>query len=294
MNWKALMLVGAVLAVAGCTLNRSDLRRDTFLAKIGGGGQIIEPKRCSLRVMIPSRALREEAINSALWSVVDEQVISPETRRALEVNGLRVGLITGELPHELESILNAEGPNKVEPSQFEFADGDHAMIKLAEPTKEVSLLLNREGRAFGKPYQDASGWFRVTGSHEGTSGIALRFVPEIQHGPVQRTFAALPNAAGAYSPQQFMQKDGQQEETLRELTTSLTVQPGQVVVIGCLPEATRSLGSFLFTRPEANSDRLLQSVLLVWASRESLAISGSTGLNGASPTLTPVEPPKQP
>jgi hypothetical protein len=288
MNWKSSALVVAMMAVAGCSFNRSDLGRDTFLARIGGSGKIIEPKRCNLRVAILSRPLRDEAINGALWSVVDEQSIAPDLRRDLEVNGLRMGLITGELPHEVDSILNAKGPHKVEPSQFEFPDGDHAMIDMVDTTPEVSLLLNREGRAFGKPYTDASGWFRVTANHEGTSGVSLRFVPEIHHGPIQRAFTALPNAS-SYSPQQFMQKDGQQEESLRELATTLTLQPGQVAVIGCLPEASRSLGSFLFTQPEANSDRLLQRVLLVWASREGVNQPKTT----STPSLLPVDPPKQ-
>lgn len=291
MNWKALSLVVAITAVAGCTLNRTDLGPETFLARIGSGGQIIEPKRCNLRVAILSRPLRDEAINSALWSVVDEQVIAPDLRRSLEVNGIRIGLVTGELPHEVDSLLNDPPTNELKPfSQFEFPNGDHAMIDMAESTPEISLLLNREGRAFGKPYKDASGWFRVTANHEGTAGISLRFVPEIHHGPIQRTFNALPTAADAYSPQQFIQKDGQQEESLRELATTLSVQPGQVIVVGCIPEATRSLGSFLFTQPEANSDRLLQRVLLVWASRGSLA-QPATG-PASTPSLTPIEPPK--
>jgi hypothetical protein len=286
MNRKALALVLAMTAAAGCTLNRSDLRRETFLSRIGGGGQIIEPKRCSLRVAILSRPLRDEAINDALWSVADEQAIKPEVQHALEVNGLRMGLITGGLPREVEAILAATGPNKIEPSQFEFPDGEHAMISLAEATPEVSLLLNHEGRASGKPYKDASGWFRLSANYEGATGVNLRFVPEIHHGPVQRSFAAL-QGNGSYAPKEFMQKDGQQEDSLRDLAASVVVQPGQVVVIGCKPESNRSLGSYLFTRTEANSDRLLQRVLLVWASRGGLGQSA-----GGTPSLVSVEPPK--
>lgn len=290
MNGKFLTLVVALLpAFAGCSFNRSDLGQDGFLARIGNSGQLIQPKRCNLRVAILSRPIRDPALNEALWSVADEQSVAPDLRRSLEVNGLRMGLITGELPHEVDSILNATGQNKVEPSQFEFPDGDHAMIDMVDTTAEVSLLLNREGRAFGKPYKDASGWFRVTANHEGSAAVALRFVPEIHHGPIQRAFTAVPNA-GSYTPQQFMQKDGQQEDSLRELSTTLTLQPGQVAVVGCLPEATQSLGSFLFTHAEANSDRLLQRVLLVWASREGSSTPQSATL--PPPSLVPVDPPK--
>ena len=289
MNRKATTLVMAMMALAGCTLNRTDLRRDNVVSRIGGGGQVIEPKRCHLRVAILSRPLRDEAINDGLWGVADEQAVPPELRRALEVNGLRIGLITGELPHNVDSILKAPAPHRIEPTQFEFGDGEHAMVALSEATPEVSLLLNREGRVFGKPYKEASGWFRVTANHEGSTAVKLRFVPEIHHGPIQRTFGALPNS-GPLAPQQFMQKDSQQEDSLRELATTLTLQPGQVAVVGCRPDASRSLGAFLLTQPEVNSDRLLQRVVLVWASRGGLAPSSSEG----SPSgLVPIEPPKQ-
>lgn len=286
MNRKVAMLVLATMAVAGCTLNRNDLRRETFLSKVGSG-QVIEPKRCNLRVAILSRPLRDEAINKALWSVADEQSVPHEVQRVLEVNGLRIGLITGELPQEVESILKATGPHKVEPAQFDFPDGEFAMISMGDAVPEVSLLLNREGRAFGKPYRDASGWFRVTADQEGSTAVRLRLVPEIHHGPIKRSFGALPTA-GPYMPQEFMQKDGQQEEHFRELAATLVLQPGQIAVLGCRAEADRSLGAYLFTQPEANSDRLLQRVVLIWAARSGMG----QPLPDGTPSLVPVEPPK--
>ena len=60
------------------------------------------------------------------------------------------------------------------------------------------------------------------------------------------------------NPMQFSLKDGQQEETFRELAAAFTLQPGQVAVIGHDPDRRGSLGAFLFTRPEPNSDRLTQ------------------------------------
>jgi hypothetical protein len=277
------VFVVAVLAVVGCTLNKSELRRDNFL-KIGGGGRLIEPKRCALQVAFLSCPLRDAALNTEIWNAADEQVIAPEVRRALEVNGLRIGLIAGTLPAEAEAMLNAP-PSDAEPkkSQIILPDGSNTLMSLVESTPQVSLLLNRDNHASGKDYDDASGWFRVTATQEGPAGVALRFVPEIHHGPLQRAFGAVPNT-GAYAPQGFMVKDGQEEETFRELAASLTLQPGQVAVLGCRPENPRSLGAFLFTQPEPNSDRLLQRVLLIWASRS------SEGL----PTLEPVDPPDMP
>ena len=123
----------------------------------------------------------------------------------------------------------------------------------------------------------------MTAKQEGPTGVTLRFVPEIHHGPIQHGFGAVPNG-GSMAPQRFMVKDGQEEETLRELAATLTLQPGQVAVLGCRPDKQRSLGTFLFTQPEVNSDRLLQKVLLIWASRTSQGL----------PTLEPVDPPDMP
>src|SRR5262249_39012586 len=147
-----------------------------------------------------------------------------------------VGLLTGGLPTEVEAALNAAPPNKIDPAEFNLPDGANTLIALADSLPVASLFLNLDGRAFGKDYKDASGWFRVTVSQEGPTGVTLRFVPEIHHGPVRRQFDALPNTSATMSSMQFMVKDGQQEETLRELAASLTLQPGQVAVLGCDPD----------------------------------------------------------
>jgi hypothetical protein len=278
-NPKLIALVLAVMAVVGCTLNKSDLRRDNLLTRIGGNGQIIEPKRCALQVAVLMRPLRDPALDVAIWNAADEQVVTPEVRHALDVNGLRIGLVTGSLPAEVESILNAPPPDNIKRSQVSLPDGDNALIPLSEQTPLASLLICRDNRASGKDYQDASGFYRITARQEGPRGVSLRLVPEIHHGPIQNTFSALPTA-GVLSPQQFMSKHGQEEETLRELAATLTVEPGQIAVLSCQPEKQRSFGTFLFTQPEANSDRLLQKVLLIWASQSSQNL----------PTLEPVEP----
>jgi hypothetical protein len=273
-------LVLALLVAAGCTLNKTELRRENLLARVGGNGQLIEPKRCALQVAYLTRPLHDPALQVSIWNVADEQAVAPEVRRALEVNGLRVGLITGALPADVEALLNASGPDKVDRSQVVLPDGDRTLLSLSEPTPTASLLLSSDNRAYGKDYQDASGWYRVTAQQEGPAGVALRFVPEVHHGPIQHSFGAVPTG-GSLVPQRFMVKDGQEEETFRELAATLTVQPGQVAVLGCRSDRLRSLGTFLFTKPELNSDRLLQRVLLVWASRSSQGL----------PALEPVNPP---
>lgn len=288
------MVLAASTAVAGCALNKSALRQgtETFLGQIGNTGRIIEPKRCLITVVYLSKPLKDKVVNEAIWGIADEQAVPGETRRLLEANGLRVGVLTGGLPAEVDEAVNAPPPNKIDPAEFNLPDDSNTLITLAESRPTASLLLNREGKAFGKDYQEASGWLRLTSNQEGPTGVALRLVPEIHHGPVLRRYDSLPNNAGTVNTMQFMVKDGQQEDTLRDLAATITLQPGQVAVVGCLPDRPRSLGAFLCTHPEPNSDRIIQKVLLIWARRTNMGTPGSLPIPESQ--LEKVEPPEFP
>ncbi len=270
----ALVLSGSFLNLAGCNPRTDQLRPENLFGRIGHqNGEVIEPRKCMLRVAILDRSLGDPAINQAVWKVADEQAVSPEMRRALQVNGLKIGAITGELPPQLESVLHAPPPHKVEPAIFLLDDGDPTLISISEPLEQVSLLVNRDNRPYGKDYHKASGYFRVTATHDGTSSVALRFTPEIRHGPVQRSFQPLTEPS-PYAPQQFKINDGQQVDTLGDLSATLTLEPGQCAVIGCRPEQKRSLGAFLFTQGEANAEQRRQKLIMVWASRNQLGAIG--------------------
>ena len=115
----ATMMATGLLAIVGCALDKNATRPQNMLNRIGGhGGQIIEPKRCLLRVAILNRPFSEPVINEVVWRVADEQVVPPAERRAWEVNGLRIGRVIGELPPELDVILRETSPQKrVNPSK---------------------------------------------------------------------------------------------------------------------------------------------------------------------------------
>jgi hypothetical protein len=257
-----------LLVLVGCSLSKDGIQPKRTFARIGGhSGQILEPKRVLLKVAIISRTFGDPAINEVVWKAADEQIIPPKERRAWEANGLRLGRLIGDLPLELEAIVNdASSHHKVSPTDIFVESGEATLIKISDAVEQATVLLNRDNRALGYDYRDVSGYFRATATHEGANNISLRLAPELHHGPIQRTFQTVPNAA-AIGPQEFQINNGQKEETIRELATSLTVEPGQVVVIGCRPEQKRGLGTFFFTQPVAHSDQRLEKLILIWASR---------------------------
>ena len=102
---------------------------------------------------------------------------------------------------------------------------------MGPPVEEASLLLNRDNRIFGKDFREASSFFRVTPEQDGINDVALRLVPEIHHGPIQRNFQAIPTAS-PIGPQEFLIKNGQLEETIRDLATTLVLAQGKLLLLG--------------------------------------------------------------
>jgi hypothetical protein len=278
----ALALAG-LAAVAGCHFGARRGEQDPAAGK-GGRPPLILPKRCLLKVAIIPRRQGDRFINEVLWGVADEQAVAPEVRRALDANGLRIGIIPGALPNEVQELLRAGPPHKIDPAIYAQIDGDPALIPLSPKLPAKNLLLDLDGRATGREYRDATGLLRVAAAREGDVGVSLRIVPEIHHGEIRhRVSADLPT--GPFEPLQLTQRPGQEEESFRDLAATLVVEPGQVAVIGCRTNARGSLGDFLLTEAEPNSDRLLQKVLLIWATRAPDAAGGD-----APETLQPIDP----
>lgn len=285
----SLTLAGLLAAPVGCTLNQQGLRKDGVIPQIGGG-EVVAPKRCMLRVMVATQPQGEAALGELVWRVADEQAIDAESRRVLQTNGLRVGIISGELPPEVQAVLAAPPPHKVEAQTIVLPEHDHTLLDPATlPSSALSLILGQKDKAVGKVYQDAHGYVRMSAAFEGDDGVSLRITPELHHGPVQQGWGVA-GGSTPMSPQQIIARNGQHEETFRDMACTLALKPGQVVVIGGRHDKRGSLGDFLFGEPEANSDRPVQKVIFVWAGR-----SDSGSPEGHPPSgLVPIDPGVEP
>jgi hypothetical protein len=276
MNRKIAAPALAMMALAGCNLGRSEVKKAdqvtpaVFNTNSERPGRVLEPKYCRLESAIVSRPVGDKVVDESVWSVADEQSIPLEARQALESNGLRIGVITGNLPADIIGTFNPSPPQKeTQWVHFAVPEGEHTPIVLGPKTETVTLLLNHQGKVDGRDYQDADGRLVLTPSHSGSKAVSVRIVPEVHHGDTRRTIAPLQNN-GPFSQQEFAIKDGQQEDILRELAVTVELLPGQTLAIGCRTRQSRSLGTFLFTQNEPNSDRIFQSVLLIQANRNRL------------------------
>jgi hypothetical protein len=300
MKRRSMLALTVTMTLGGCTLGKQALRREFLTGQaVGPDGQMLQPRRCEFTIRTVKAPRGTPGIDGAVWQAADENAITDEdARRALEANGLRLGVITGALPPELEKILEAPPPNEVDTVQVVRGEGEGALIRLTpepEGTTQTSLLLNRQGRVGGKGYEDLRGHVRISGTHDGADAVVLRMLPELHHGPMQRRFAA-DATAGAFAPQQLMMKDGQEEEALHDLAASVVLRPGQVAVLGCATGLPSSLGEVLMTEPAAKGAVPQQKLVLITARRETTALQANTprprrrGGTPAPPGLQAVEP----
>jgi hypothetical protein len=291
----------ALLAAVGCTA--SPIRLDKlFYRHISQGeppvpfgsplpGQAAAAKRCDVRVAWLARPLNDPVLNQVIWRVADEQAVPDDLRRRLAANGVRIGLISTALPGEVSEILLAPPPHQVEPIVVNLPSGESQELRASAAAKSLNLLINTDGHVRGHDYTDAHGILRLTATHNPSGGVALRLVPELHHGPVLHRYTA-DATSNPFAVQQFLIKDGQQEDAIRELAATVVLQQDQVVVMGCDPDRPRSLGHFLLTEEEVNSDRVIQKVILIWAAQGHLSpiMPGTAVTPSAANPVTAAQP----
>ncbi len=264
---RLLVLLFSMAALFGCDMTQPNLRKPS--TTIGRGGRLVEAKRCALAVVILTRTRDDRLLSESIWQVADEQLLAPELRRALQANGLRVGRISGDLPHEVDALLRAESTDQPSVSNIVNPSGQSTLVDPthAQARSSINLLLSQpDGKVTGKPYEDAKGYLRITPALEGTSAVSLRIVPEVHHGPVEKGYGMVPTGDVA-APREFKLTQGQKEETFRELLATLALEPGQWAVLGSRAECRGSLGDLIFCNAELNGDRELQTVVLIQARR---------------------------
>lgn len=286
----SVLVLALALGLPGCDLTAPGVRKEDMGTVIGRNGRVVEPKRCSLTVVILTRPQNDPVLNGSLWDVADEQIATPELRRALQTNGLRVGRISGDLPADVQALLRARPPEQPDVQMIVNPSGQNTIIDAAHaaPRPNLNLLVSQpDGKVLGKVYEDAKGVMRLTATHEGSTSVALRIIPELHHGPIRNGFGVVPTA-GVAVPREFQVIQGQAEETFRELGTTVVVEPGQIAVLGNRPDRDGTLGDLIYQKPEQNSDRIMQSVVLIWAERNEQGVDADTRLE-VPPALLPAD-----
>jgi len=275
LTFPARILVFQLLLVPICGCQAISKRGQSPLApaKMSSKSVVFEV----LRVRFP---VTDESGGEEIWAEVDEQRFPAELRHQLATNGFRVGFVGGQLPMELSKLmqlsdapLSADQSNvisieemKEEPSvqrkHMTMRGGNRGEICASEVYEQLPVLINNSGELGGQIFDQAQGMLAVKAFPETDGRVRLEMVPELHHGkPKQRWVGS----------QGMMRLDSSRPRRVFErMRLDATLAPGEMLLLGSLPNRPGSLGHHFFTRDNGSLQRQLIVVRLAQTQHQSM------------------------
>jgi hypothetical protein len=214
------------------------------------------PDSVTLEILEARIPLDEDGRADQLWRQVDEQALDPELRRRLLANGLRAGVLRGGVPDELSDLLGLTSEAPKESSErvitpesavprrtqriVQLTRQGQRSIQTTDVLTEASVILSDDGQLRGKTYRQVEGRYELRASSAPGQRVNVRLVPELHHGELKNRYSGGDQGAFLYMP-------SREREAFDKLTIDVKLAAGEMLVLGCLPEAEASLGGVLHT-----------------------------------------------
>lgn len=255
---RLLPIVALLVVTGGCSA------LTTAVVKRGPAADVPEhdpgvvkppPRTIALEVTFVRCDDDEVDLREAIWRHVDEQVIDDARRRALNANGLRAGVVTGHLPTEFAALLAASAAEPadvagVDPARarrlLSLLPGRGGELVTAHRLPSLVLFEQREGEVRGATFHDATPQFTLDARPAADGRIRLELVPEVRHGPVEKSWAG--------EDGMFRLETGQRRHRMDHLGIDVTVPAGGLLLVGCAGEAAATVGDGLL-RDQGDGDR---------------------------------------
>ena len=223
------------------------------------------PRTIPLELIFARFEEQDATCAEELWSVVDEQVVDDGLRRELAANGLRIGVVTGELPPHLAArllpdradlaaataTLATEAP--LSQRLLRLLPGRRSEIVAAAGIEELVLLETTAGQVRGGTFRDATGVFELKVRPAADGRVRLDLVPEIKHGPLQRSVVGTDGM--------FRMEAGQRRHRREDLACGVELREGGLLIVGCGAEPGATLGDALLR--DRGGDRATMRLLAI-------------------------------
>jgi len=256
------LLPVALLAAAGCVSAPTiDALLPERMPKTAGafGGVAQRPIAQTLPLEVFFlRCELAHAGHDELWDRVDEQVIDASVRRRLAANGLRAGILLGQLPEPILAALEppvSAGPGGPPPPAnaadanppvvrrvLRLLPGRESELVALKPIPDLVVLEQEEDGLRGGNYTDAVPHFTLKAWPAADGRVRVDLVPVIRHGPMERSFVGEDGA--------FRVETSQRKRVLDPLRCEVTVPADGLLIVGPAGDPGASVGDALF-RPRS-------------------------------------------
>lgn len=279
-------VVWTLLCVGGgCAAPPEHREANSFLSK-----PQMSPSSVMLEIFFVRYTDDHRELGDSIWEQIDEQKFDTGLRQELARHGLRAGVLAGQLPLEVQKLLESQSepitdsqPNEVEqaaeeeaPAQLAGANvvtlGQGPLVRLRQLQiragrrgeiiassvfDELPLLRVVNGEVCGKTLPKCQAMFSVTPYPEGDGNVRIELVPELHYGDPVRRFSG---ADGIWKLE-----TSRPRKSFTELTVTPKLAPGDMIVVGALGSKSGTLGRWFFE--ESNDGVVEQKLLLVRVAR---------------------------
>ena len=202
----------------------------------------------------------DPAITTDLWTLVDEQALGSELSARLAANGLRAGVLSGPLPPAVAERLAsaaattdaAAADEAVSRRVLRLLPGKRAEIVAAAGIPEVVVLEHDAEGVRGGTYRDCTSQLTARAWPGPDGRTRLEVVPEVKHGPLQRTWIG--------EEGMFRLETGQARLRFEQLTIDALVPHRGMLVIGGSDAPSATVGDALVRDRKASAG--MQLILL--------------------------------
>lgn len=243
-------------ALAGCWFARPSATSN-WLDRLRPFGGPVGADVVVLEIALLETPIGDKYVNQELWTGTDEQFLAPELRSVQEENGLRVALVHGRAPNQLQSMLTSERYNH-NPRQRRLRAGDATVIDVGAKRALCSFELRTDGRTQVHSLAEALCQLQVTPTLSKDDKVHLAFVPQAQHFDRQR----LPTVSATSA---LPLQNHRVTDPYAALKFDVVISPNEYVILGTRFDKPKSLGFQFFI--DADAQRPVQRLLAIRAIR---------------------------
>lgn len=214
------------------------------------------PDSVTLEIFHARIPLDQQRRADLVWDEIDEQRFDADLRRRLVANGLRAGVAGGVPPETISNLLSLESdmpaPSAVRVISQQTAAPrvtrqvkqlnrrDEMSLQSSEVQDEATVLLSRDGVMGGKTFQQVQGVYTLQAEAIAGQRVRVRLTPELHHGELRNRRVGSDQGI-------FLSTVSREREVFSQLALQTELAPGELLILGCVPEASASLGGVFHT-----------------------------------------------
>jgi hypothetical protein len=235
---RALGVIILVCLCVGCATWETE---EPAAKPFGAVRRRLSPESVVLESQAIAIPMSDEQWLERLWMELDEQHFSSDLRRRLAANGLRVGIVSLQLPDMLREAIDEQKASAEQVGLNEDAGASgqsmygyrswqaiarHRNELVTSPTRDTMvILLSDEERVVGQTFNQAQCKLSLRVFPLGDGGARMELVPEVHHGPPTQRIVG---DSGV-----FRFDSGPQRNIFETLTIDASLSLGQTLAITC-------------------------------------------------------------